>query len=334
MRSVTRTLVVAAACVLLAACESDAPSQQDVAAGEDTTQDAVSTGTLSGILTGSDGAGVPGAEITTEPSAGAAISKTDGGWRIDGVPAGTYTVFVARTGYVSAKKEAVTVKGGSTTIVDFLLFSDVIEEETGAITGIVQDAGGAAIGGALVELAPETLSTVTAADGAFAFATVTPGTVSLTVSKDGFETLVAPLTVVASETLTPTLTLVAIPGTGRLQGHVMQMGLGLPVVGAAISTSPESGETTTGIDGAWTLDGLAEGTYVVHAVLSGFDDAMSEASVVEAGKTTIVDLTMDSQPADDSSCTGCHTTKARIMMDLEADPIPEPPGEAGSAGEG
>lgn len=69
------------------------------------------TGTISGRVSSSAGSAVEGATITTQPATSSATSDAQGNYSIANVPAGSYTVTAARTGY-SAGSATVSVAGG------------------------------------------------------------------------------------------------------------------------------------------------------------------------------------------------------------------------------
>jgi hypothetical protein len=261
-----------------------------------------------------------------------AVSRADGGYRLEGIPEGTYTVVVVRPDYQDASKPGVVITEAGTTLVDFTLAPEGQGEtpQKGAIFGLVTDAAtGVPIGEATVTLSPEGRSTVTGADGAFVFDNIAPGAVSLSATADGYDPATSQIEVTAGATAEVTLELFAVVEPGTLHGTVTST-MGGPLLGVSITTEPPVAETLTDSKGAWSLT-VPAGTYAVHAALTGYVAAEAEAQV-EGGATVTVDLSLD--VAYDSTCTSCHVSETRLLDDLAADPLPAPPGEAGSAGEG
>lgn len=330
-----RLCLLAALLPLLGACEA---ATETTGSGSDTAVTPRS-GALEGVIAGSDGGPIVGAEVTTEPATGSALSRPDGTWRLDGVGAGTYLVRVERPGFSPSDKAGVVVTEGGTTLVDFLL-SPAIDEptgEVGGIEGMVEDAvSGAPIDGATVSLTPPGTTALSGPGGVFGFTDLEPGTYTLTATKAGFEAGPAQTVVVSpAGTAKATLSLTEVPGAGGLKGRVVRADDGAPLAEAAVATVPASSGATTGPDGEWSIAELPSGTYTVRATKAGFEEALSESVVVTPGATMTVDLSLSALPHTwDSTCQECHLDVARVLEDLEDDPLPAPPGEGGSAGEG
>src|SRR5689334_14633780 len=79
------------------------------------------TGTIRGSVSDSSTkSGIPIAQITLVGTRLGAVSREDGSYVINGVPAGDYKVHVARIGY-APQDRSVTVAAGSSVTLDFLL---------------------------------------------------------------------------------------------------------------------------------------------------------------------------------------------------------------------
>lgn len=98
--------------------------------------DALGQGTLQGVLTDPDGAGIPFANVFIESLGTGAASDENGTYSLSNVPAGSHTVRFSSLGYLSVEEEAV-VQNGGTTILNVELASN--EQALGelVVTGVV-----------------------------------------------------------------------------------------------------------------------------------------------------------------------------------------------------
>lgn len=172
--------------------------------------------------------------------------------------------------------------------------------------------------------------------GVLAFASLDPGTYTLTASKDGFES--GPEQTVAASlggTAKAAPSLTEVQGVGVLKGRVARSDDGSPLAEASVATVPASGGATTGPDGEWSIPDVPAGTYTVRATKVGFEETLSTSVAVDSGATVTLDLSLSAlaHPSG-STCTECHLDVARVLEDLANDPLPAQPGEAASAGEG
>src|SRR6266850_1379859 len=81
---------------------------------------AAQTATITGSIADSTGEGLPSAVIRVDDTSLRATSGASGGYRIEGVPAGTHTLRAVLIGYKPSSRE-VTVGAGDTLNVDFAL---------------------------------------------------------------------------------------------------------------------------------------------------------------------------------------------------------------------
>lgn len=205
--------------------------------------------------------------------------------------------------------------------------------DPGSISGTVVDASTeAAVAGASVTLTPGGASVVTDASGAFAFHQLDPGVYQVAAEKAGYDAP-APTSVrvTSGETASAAVRLTAT--VGHLAGTVTDATAGTPVAGATVTTDPATAECVTDAEGRFSFD-LPAGLYAVRAVAEGYDAAVSSPAQVSAGGQTTVDLPLSPAITYDSTCEGCHLQLAELLASLDADPLPEDPTEAGSAGEG
>jgi len=143
------------------------------------------SGTLTGIVT-NRATGAPIVGATINDAGGSALTDSTGHYQ-QTVPASTFTVTAAATGFASASA-TVTVASGATVTQDFALVSG------GCITGTITDASGAApLVGAVVAWSGG--NAVTDAAGGYRLTGLADGSYSVTASKAGFGPRTATVTV-------------------------------------------------------------------------------------------------------------------------------------------
>lgn len=81
----------------------------------------VNTGTISGVVKDTFSNTISAATVSTSPAGSTAQSASDGSYLLLGVPAGTYSVTAAKTGYTSATNTGVVVTAGFTATSNFSL---------------------------------------------------------------------------------------------------------------------------------------------------------------------------------------------------------------------
>jgi YD repeat-containing protein len=84
-------------------------------------------------------------------------------------------------------------------------------------------------------------------------------------------------------------------GDGKISGVVSQTSNGSPIAGATVQvmqTRTNSGSTTTGSDGNYSVSNLATGTYDVIASATGLGTVISQGNAVTAGSTTTVNVSL------------------------------------------
>src|SRR5699024_8566245 len=151
----------------------------------------------------SEGEPVGGATVTAVEAAVTATTASDGSFRL-GLPPGTHTVNVTRTGYEPAE-DTVTVDAGGTTVHDV----DLTPQVRGAAdVSVVEADGGAGIAGATVTATgPIDARDTTGADGTVTLDDLVPGEYTLDVSADGHLDGTTTVEVTSAETATATVEL-------------------------------------------------------------------------------------------------------------------------------
>lgn len=237
--------------------------------------------------------------ISTVTSAGGSFSLAD-------VPQGSQSIVVSLDGYTPYAQSA-SITAGS--IVDLGTLSLAPNPAMGIMKGVITAA-------ATGEPLPEVTLTITGSftgnvltkeDGSFAIGNITPGDITITASKTGYETATATGTVAAGSVLTfnPQLrTLSPPPTTGSVTGSVLDAATGQPLPGVSVALQTDPAVTTfTDFYGIFTLSGIYHGNQTVEIALRGY--ATSAVGVnVAAGATVNLGAVMLSANPPASSIRG------------------------------
>ncbi|RIQ31190.1 PEGA domain-containing protein [Jiangella rhizosphaerae] len=163
------------------------------------------------------------------------------------------------------------------------------EARQAQLTGVVT-AGGAPAGGATVTAVEAAVSTTTEADGSYVLG-LTAGTHTVRVEAFGYAPATHTVEIPASGTVTLDVDLAPLP-RGSVAGTVTSTD-GEPVAGAVVTgTGPDGWTATTDEAGAYTAEGLLEGTYAVTVTAGGHLPATASVTVA-ADATATLDVTLE-----------------------------------------
>jgi large repetitive protein len=142
------------------------------------------TGTISGkVINISNSGAVSGATVSTSGSS--TTSDSSGNYVLSSLAPGTYTVTVAKTGWLPQSKTA-TVSPQANTALNFSIST------AGIISGTVKNSSGTGVGGASVTfnggLLPTTLKVITNSTGAYSSSWIPVGNYTVAVSQSGHTT--------------------------------------------------------------------------------------------------------------------------------------------------
>lgn len=232
----------------------------------------------------------------------AARSDARGNYIVQGIrPGSGYTVTVSATGYYGTTQKTVGVLGGSVVNnanTQFFLYRDV---NTCTVYGYVTEKNAPVIG-AIVTATPlgggDILTTTTDSTGRFTITNLPSGTYTMVAKHPNTNVQSASVSVTVSngETrrVTPDLQFDAGSVTpGAFSGLVT--GNGAALIGATVRVS-SGGQTlqtvTTDVNGAFSIPGLASGTYSVETSLAGFvTDTRTVTYDATNGLTLTISLT-------------------------------------------
>ncbi|PYR93364.1 MAG: hypothetical protein DMF84_10265 [Acidobacteria bacterium] len=234
--------------------------------GVNFTGQAIPTFNVSGTISG-------GAGATVNLSGAAAATTTAdaaGHYSFTGLLDGNYTVTPVKTGFTLAPASAAVTIAGASAVADFSAVPVVI---SGTITP-------ASIGsGATVTLSGAASAVVTAdASGAYSFSGITDGSYTVTAAKSGFTFTPASraVTVAGSSVTAADFSGQPVP-TFSVSGTIAGGG------GTTINlTGAAAASTTADAAGNYTISGLANGSYTLTPVKSGFTFSPANQAVTIA----------------------------------------------------
>ena len=230
------------------------------------TQTATVTGTVKESGTGTVLASVS-VKLHSDTSK-TATTNSSGVFTLTGIPVGTQSLDLSKSGYVSQTTASFAVAAGTNNVGDLLLV-----KSAGNIAGVVQDAqaGNAGLAGATVTVnsVTPTISATTAADGSFVLADVPVGTRSVAASRDDYVSATsAPVTVTIGQTTNAGL-LALNRTTTTLDGFIRDNQTGSPIDGATLTIIERPGVSATSAgDGYFVLTGVTWGVIQLKAVHS------------------------------------------------------------------
>lgn len=215
-----------------------------------------------------------------------ATSDTDGEYRIDGVPSGTYTVTATLDGFEPSSVSDVIVQNGSdTTGVDLLL----VEKET-KIYGFVRS-GTFLVPGVLVSVVGTNLSTNTSVEGYYEITNITAGTYTMVASLEGYTTVTVLGVVITRGGQTQVnINMTSIPGPS-ISGLVVSSDTNNPLSGVSVVVLGFATQrnTVTNIDGQFVVSGLTQGNYTVRFFLDGYQPIELYPVEVPADSPVVLD---------------------------------------------
>lgn len=254
-----------------------------------------SAGKLSGLVVDS---------ITQQPVSGVSVSLAGnplisvtsdslGNFILTDVPPGSQGVNLAKNGFAPAAAAATAIADVTASLGTIPMTSSY---STGTIAGTISDATGKPLADVAVTVTGAwSGNATTGADGSYSFTYVTPGNVTISAAKTGYQTITAPGSVYARTTLSfsPRMSTTASQvTTGTLVGRVVDSYWGLPIdhlpgekgmyvmLSGGISAEPDPNNR-----GNFTIANLAPGIYQVIVGMNGFASRAFRV-VITPGVTT------------------------------------------------
>ena len=245
-------------------------------------------GSVIGVIYDVSGIPIPGATITLSQNntvvAQVVTSAADGSYTLSGLIPGTYNVTVSAPND-QAVTQGVSILSNQPVALDFTL-----QPLPSSLSGLVVDTQSNPIPGAQISIYQNSnLVSTTATDnnGAFSLNGLGSGNYSVVISAPGFQTLTAGIVLTAGGQVNRTFVLSTVMGS--IQGTVTDTGNN-PLPNATIAISQSSIVVTTvrtDSNGAYTVDDLPPGSYVVTCSLPNYQTGLLGAIVVPSTTTTV-----------------------------------------------
>ncbi|HET9792530.1 MAG TPA: carboxypeptidase regulatory-like domain-containing protein [Candidatus Angelobacter sp.] len=152
----------------------------------------------------------------------------------------------------------------------------------GAASGRVTRASdGTGIAGA--KISTSLTSVIADQNGNFTLTNQPPGSLSLTASATGFNSLTKAVTITAGQTTPVNFSLTSTAATGSITGRITSAVNGTALSGATVTFS--RGSTVSDANGNYTFKAVPPGTYTITAVRAGFVPASVTATVASSAVT-------------------------------------------------
>ena len=276
---------------------------QEVAAGETvlipTVKVQAGLGVIIGIVTDVDGNLLGGASVTAKAGADAietvtaTTGKSLGTFTLSELrsPA-TYLIQVSLAGYGTQTLTTKVGPGAIAKISPAIVMSKGVGEIRGVITDLVtkKPIGEVAVTASNGAVVSKTISV--SSDGQYFISGLPPaGSVTLTFSKDGYQTTVASVKPLESKTFDIALQPTSVSLTGKVKGSAALVGATITATSGPVSLSTMS----TSPDGAFRLDGVTPGWWTITFAAKGFSDTTTLVQIGSAAKD-LGTLTMEVAP--------------------------------------
>jgi C1A family cysteine protease len=230
---------------------------------------------VSGTVRSSAGAALAGATVSIAGKS--ATTSSTGAFSLTGVAAGSYTVSAALSGYNAYTSSALTVAANQ-------VLAITLVPSTYSVSGTVKS-GTAAVAGATVSIG--SLSTTSGSDGYYSLSGLSAGAYTMAASKAGYTTYTGSLGI--SGNLSG-LNIALVQGNFTVSGSVRAgSSSGAALAGAVVSVAGKS--ATTDAAGAFSVSGVAPGTYQLNATKTGYTTFSSTGFAVTGNQSVIISLT-------------------------------------------
>ncbi|HEX4605991.1 MAG TPA: carboxypeptidase regulatory-like domain-containing protein [Candidatus Angelobacter sp.] len=257
-------------------------ASENVTVSEESTQadvlaiQPINPGNVTGLVTDSNGAPLPGATLTAGGLA--AIAANDGSYALNYLPAGQTTISAALTGFQPGSATVNVLADSTTTAPMIALISS-----SGTITGTVKSSSGAAIAGASIQYGGGIATSD--ASGSYSLSGVPVGTVQLVASANGFQSATQSVAVNGGSITTANFSLTAVPTNGTVTGQVTNISNGAIIAGASVIWS--GGTATSDASGIYTLANVTGGNQNITASKSGYLSRTITAAVSPGTTSTL-----------------------------------------------
>lgn len=266
-------------------------------------------GSLSGVVTGPDGAVVGGVEVvitdgTTTITTTTETSGSVGSWAVDGLSTPSTYLVTAQGAGLGAQSTLVTLAAGGSATAPLALQAGVATL-SGTVTGpdalgAVSGVGGATVTATGADVTRTASTLTTGRPGAYSLVDLpVPASYTLTVEAPGYATQTLQLDLGAESSAAPADVLLG-SSSGVSQGTVRDTaGRALAGAGLTLSNGTDAYKTMSTSDGSgsFRFNGIVPGEYVLSAELFGHLTASTTVSVTPGG-TVASDLVLTAVEGD------------------------------------
>lgn len=228
------------------------------------------TGTVNGIVVDDiSGVAISNVQVQiTGPQNASATTDANGSFTSPALLAGAYTVQISKSGYATLIYNLSLTAGSVANLGTVRLH---VAATTATLQGQIKDGTtNQPIANAMVSVAGGASAT-TDATGHYQVTGLTPGTISISVSANGYQSVAGTGTVVAGETLTFSPSLYSVgqtPTDATLKGKVVSNVTGLAIAGATVTSGAARATTIT--SGDFQLNGLTAGATTIQIAAPGY----------------------------------------------------------------
>lgn len=241
-------------------------------------------GSLRGTITLDKSDDYAGIQVTLAGTGYWAITDSSGAYSLEGIPKGTYTVFVKAEGYGAQRFEAVQIRAGETTPLDAALVASS-GTNYGSIVGTATYIDRADHSGISLKVEGTGIPLAgTDSNGGFIINDVPAGTYTLLFTQANYKTVTRVGVEVVPWETTVVKTVELIPPVGNITGKVQLEGE-TSYDNATVSVDGTSISAQSLADGSFILEGVREGLVNITAYKAGFVVARVTGIKVLAGQT-------------------------------------------------
>jgi hypothetical protein len=283
------------------------------------------TGAVQGYVTQAGSSQpIAGATVAVSSIQGLSVQTDAAGFfALSGLPVGNLTLIANKAGFSSASG-VVNVIAGKTTAAANLVLSPGSQSGTLRVH-LIDATTGAALSGATVAISGPagSASAVTDNSGDIEFDALTPGSISVSVQKAGYQSVQATVMVSGGQILNftqPLQSSTTIGGSGAstLTGTIIDAGSSAPISGAVFSLS-NGASNTSGSDGSFSVSGLSSGPYTATVSAAGY--ATQTLSLQIPARVTASLGSISLYPSNDSSAPNTVTLVGTVVDGLSNKPL-------------
>jgi protocatechuate 3,4-dioxygenase beta subunit len=247
--------------------------------------------TLAGRVVDDAGAPLEGATVSiTGKEARTLTTDATGTFTFDKLVAGSYELIVARAGFGGIKGTITLQLGQSSNLGDLVLLP-VVSPTTATVRGVITDAAnGAPLASATIVAGGRTATSNTL--GAYEVTGITPGDISISVTRSGYFAALASATAAAGQTIIFSPALVrTTTSTTTIKGKVTDKATNAPIASATVRlTGANTRTVTTDNQGNYSMTTLAPGPTQIEVLRTGY-------ATVKASLDVELNVTYDFSPA-------------------------------------